>query len=292
MPRKKKALDLSPIYYCYILFDWMGIPRYVGKGKKNRHKIHTEEPDLTNWLKNEFIERTWVMLEEIPTIIARENISEKEAFETEKSLIKAIGRLDLEIGPLTNLTNGGDGASGFIYTEALRKERSRQFKALRAAEGPEVLSQRGRINALAQGREILVERMTRQMAAMTKEERSEQAKRGNATLTPQQRSDRAILRESRISPEGHHNRALRAAATKTPEQRREIAIKRQAAKTLKQRQEAGRKSTQTRILRGNLFRKPLRICENCGNQFRGRDYGKPRKYCSHQCYIAVLRLPP
>ena len=40
------------IYYVYVLFDWLGIPRYVGKGKRNRDTDH-ERLSSTNWLMNE-----------------------------------------------------------------------------------------------------------------------------------------------------------------------------------------------------------------------------------------------
>lgn len=100
------------MFYTYILFDWMGIPRYVGKGKGNRDVAHEQRPDPINLLKNEFIEQTWTMLGEIPKIRVRENMSEVEAFETEIALIKALGRIDLSTGPLTNMTDGGDGGAG------------------------------------------------------------------------------------------------------------------------------------------------------------------------------------
>ncbi len=60
-------------------------------------------------MKNEFIEQTWIMLGEIPKVKIRENVSELEALATEVALIKAIGRIDLRTGPLTNMTDGGDG---------------------------------------------------------------------------------------------------------------------------------------------------------------------------------------
>lgn len=113
-----RKLDPRPIYYVYILFDWLGVPRYVGKGKggTKRENIHEQSSDASNWLKNEFIEQTWIMLEEIPKIIIKDEISEKEAFKLEAFLIKIIGRLDIKTGPLTNMTNGGEGASGYRHT--------------------------------------------------------------------------------------------------------------------------------------------------------------------------------
>jgi hypothetical protein len=42
---------------------------------------------------------------------------EKLAFSTEKYLIKKIGRHDLKMGPLANMTDGGEGASGYKHTD-------------------------------------------------------------------------------------------------------------------------------------------------------------------------------
>ncbi len=76
MPRE---LDPRPIYYVYALFDWVGIPRYIGKGKigNKREEYHEKKTDPSNWLKNEFIEQTWIMLGEVPKIIVRERLIEK-----------------------------------------------------------------------------------------------------------------------------------------------------------------------------------------------------------------------
>lgn len=112
----KRIPDTRPIYYVYILFDWLAIPRYIGKGKKDRIDGHEKQSSKINWLKNEFIEQTWIMLGEIPKLKIRENITEIEAIETEVALITAIGRIDIKTGQLTNLTDGGEGLSGFQYS--------------------------------------------------------------------------------------------------------------------------------------------------------------------------------
>lgn len=123
MPRK---FDLSPVYYVYTLFDWRGVPFYIGKGKGNRWLEHEKSSSPDNWLKNEIIEQTWIMLEEIPKIMVRENIPESEAIKTEITLIKAIGRIDRKAGPLTNMTDGGDGHSN--PSEESRKKVSEALK--------------------------------------------------------------------------------------------------------------------------------------------------------------------
>lgn len=36
------------VFYVYVLFDWRGIPRYVGKGKGNRWLDHERKSDPKN----------------------------------------------------------------------------------------------------------------------------------------------------------------------------------------------------------------------------------------------------
>src|SRR6202790_667465 len=123
MPRKRQ-LDLRPIYYTYALFDWMGVPRWIGKGKEKRIDDHEKQSDPKNQLKNEFIEQTWIMLGEIPKTIIRDELTEIEAFAVERALINAIGRIDLGTGPLTNVTDGGEGTSGRVMTSLQRSQQT------------------------------------------------------------------------------------------------------------------------------------------------------------------------
>jgi len=125
------------IYYVYILFDWLGIPRYIGRGQGNRWLHHERYTDRENYLKNEFIEQIWIMLEDVPKIKIRENLSIDEANKTEIALIKAIGRLNKGEGPLLNLTNGGDGTPGRIWNECERLIASERTAAQMAAIDPE-----------------------------------------------------------------------------------------------------------------------------------------------------------
>lgn len=45
------------------------------------------------------------------------DLSEEDAFDLEKFLIQEIGRKNINKGPLVNLTDGGDGVSGYRFTE-------------------------------------------------------------------------------------------------------------------------------------------------------------------------------
>lgn len=85
-------------------------PIYIGKGKEDRWESH-----LKNYYKaNPFLKRKINKIvdetNEIPLILkVKDNLNEEEAFILEKQLIKLIGRKDLKLGSLCNLTDGGEG---------------------------------------------------------------------------------------------------------------------------------------------------------------------------------------
>lgn len=87
-------------------------PFYVGKGRGNRCYQHlTEAKGKTthNAFKCRKIAKIWHS-EKTPVIIKLyEGLSPKQATGLEKELIGLIGRRDHHVGPLTNLTDGGEG---------------------------------------------------------------------------------------------------------------------------------------------------------------------------------------
>lgn len=140
---RRQALDRLGEYYVYVLFDWQGVPRYIGKGKRARWNWHENRSDPYNWMKNEFIEQTFIMLGEIPKIKVREHLSHEMAVEIEIALIKAIGRFP--DGPLLNLTDGGEGVPGATQSDYTREAIS--FAQRGVPETPEA---RTRIREAAQ----------------------------------------------------------------------------------------------------------------------------------------------
>ena len=95
-------------------------PFYVGKGKGIRYKVHLTVIDKLNKLKQRIIDKIKTKNKNPIIIKLYENITDYSALRLEKYLINKIGRRDLKLGSLANLTNGGDGTSGTIYTRERR----------------------------------------------------------------------------------------------------------------------------------------------------------------------------
>jgi hypothetical protein len=101
-------------FYVYIYFrPDTGTPCYVGKGRGKRWLKSRSNAHLCNLIAK---------FGTAPCVKIRSGLSEAEAFTTEIALIKAIGRG--KNGPLFNLTDGGDGASGAKRTAATRAKMS------------------------------------------------------------------------------------------------------------------------------------------------------------------------
>lgn len=105
-------------FYVYVYFrPWNGQPCYVGKGKGSRWLYHAKR-GVSHYNANlaRVMTKAARLGLEVPIIKVRENLSEADAFETEAALIAAIGRKP-DGGPLVNLTDGGEGSSGLVYTD-------------------------------------------------------------------------------------------------------------------------------------------------------------------------------
>jgi hypothetical protein len=94
------------IYYVYAYTYKDGWPYYIGKGnraytKHNRNLLPEDKSCI---------------------VILQDKLAEKDALDLEVKLIESYGRIDLNTGPLRNLTNGGEGASGSTYRQRINKE--------------------------------------------------------------------------------------------------------------------------------------------------------------------------
>jgi hypothetical protein len=107
--------------YNYNNYDFSFEPFYIGKGKDNRcyiHFINVKKKSLKNHRIKKILKEGYTPIVKI----IKTNLTEIDAFEIEKELIKTIGRHDQQKGPLTNLTDGGDGTSGFKHTIEARSK--------------------------------------------------------------------------------------------------------------------------------------------------------------------------
>lgn len=94
-------------FYVYVISRMDGEPCYIGKGRGKRWKHHSKFSHNKH-LRNIYNQAGGTL----PIVKLRENLTDAEACQTEIALIRAIGRKDLELGPLVNFTDGGEGLSG------------------------------------------------------------------------------------------------------------------------------------------------------------------------------------
>jgi len=98
-------------FYVYAYFrPWNGEPCYVGKGQGKRLIWHAAQG--INHPNKHFARIFRKAGGSLPFLKIREQLTESESFELEILLIKTLGRAN-EGGVLVNLTDGGEGMSGF-----------------------------------------------------------------------------------------------------------------------------------------------------------------------------------
>jgi hypothetical protein len=102
-------------YYTYAYLREDGTPYYIGKGKDGRvFKNHMRQNKID--LKPKDKSRI---------IFLKQNLTEEQAIKHEIYMIAVFGRKDLGTGILRNMTNGGDGISGYCHTEETKKRISK-----------------------------------------------------------------------------------------------------------------------------------------------------------------------
>jgi len=90
-----------------------GTPYYVGKGCRQRA-----------WDKKRSVR---LPSDKSLIVLVAEHLTESEAFDLEKSLIKKWGRLDIGTGILRNKTDGGEGSSGLVRTKESNEKTSKSL---------------------------------------------------------------------------------------------------------------------------------------------------------------------
>lgn len=109
------------IYYVYQLrVEGREQPFYIGKGKGDRANHHLTPKGISeggNLHKRRTIAKAIREGNMVLVEFLEENLTEAEALDREKFWIAHYGRADKKLGPLTNMTDGGEGMAGFIHSE-------------------------------------------------------------------------------------------------------------------------------------------------------------------------------
>ena len=94
--------------YENLTFDYE--PFYVGVGKNNRINQHLQPKSRSNnSIKSNIINKIILETGELPIHYKIfENLSPEKSYEIEISIIKHFGRINLNTGSLSNMTDGGD----------------------------------------------------------------------------------------------------------------------------------------------------------------------------------------
>lgn len=133
----RKPLDLrdgtEPLYFPDLDL-WLNYePFYVGKGYGNRctdhlRYAHNIEGKHYNTYKSRKIRSIEKSGYDIVIIKSSNPMTDASAISAEKSIIAKVGRKDLKRGPLLNHTDGGDGISGRVTSQATRDKLRRLNK--------------------------------------------------------------------------------------------------------------------------------------------------------------------
>jgi hypothetical protein len=109
----------KPGVFNYEEIEFSFEPFYIGKGTRGRCYSGIRDKKASRKVSkiNSIIKKG-----EFPIIMKiEEGLTNKESQEKEISYIKKIGRMDLELGPFTNMTSGGDGGLGLKHSEEWKK---------------------------------------------------------------------------------------------------------------------------------------------------------------------------
>ena len=126
---------LKPGNYIYGKFIFEHEPFYIGKGVNNRLKSHIIESYSSKKSLKLNIIRKIIKSGNKPIIIKLyENISDYSAKRIEIYLINLIGRISLNKGPLSNLTSGGEGLSGYNLSQLSKDKISKSLNGIKQSK--------------------------------------------------------------------------------------------------------------------------------------------------------------
>ncbi|MDD2679514.1 MAG: GIY-YIG nuclease family protein [Candidatus Omnitrophica bacterium] len=129
---KQLIKDHPGQFYTYLLKRPDGIPFYIGKGNCKGFRIEAHESDSlahrdVNKYKENIVRKILRSGNQIDYDIVLFTDLEKQAFDKERELISFYGRRD-QGGILANMTDGGEGTFGLLWSEESRKKFSEMSK--------------------------------------------------------------------------------------------------------------------------------------------------------------------
>ena len=100
---------MSNQYYTYAYLREDGTPYYVGKGKGRRAFVLSDRRVLPPKDRSRIL-------------FLKKNLTEPESIRHEVYMIAVLGRKDKGTGILRNMTDGGDGMSGYVFSEESKEK--------------------------------------------------------------------------------------------------------------------------------------------------------------------------
>ena len=140
-------IESEKVYYVYGYYDMNGDLFYIGKGKYNRKFYHLYESQnyrkdktlynkhKTNKIKSIISKIGIDEFIETKIKVIKDNLTEKEALDLEKTLILKYGKLIDNTGILTNITDGGEFCIGNHFKS--REHRNKISKSLTGSKRAE-----------------------------------------------------------------------------------------------------------------------------------------------------------
>lgn len=260
-------------------------PFYVGKGRGDRANFHVRE---ANWTKTNSLKLNKIrkIIREGHEVLIRKTrlMTEAEAFDKERELIKTIGRLE-DGGPLVNLTAGGDGVSGLIFTTSSRKKMRNSQRLRFATETEEqALLRRQKMMEIVQHPDVCVRR-------------GKSISQGHATR-PEQEKLRTAKKLSqawkRMSPEIKAAREVKRLATLAAKSEEEkIRIAQKKIDTRKSKGVAWENGVQKKRLSSLQARPKEKILETkakLSEKSRSRHERLRQETLSDRAFITIHRL--